>query len=178
MKNKPTMRKIFNLIQIVLLLVAVVMILTCDYADFKQYKYITDTTNGITYRVTDEIRYLAKTPVNEGTVTFSSLKQGDPLWAALTFGSIGLCILASLASIIRKSNDRDGLLHLFLPVLPISCFFSFATMLELSSNMKEGYFNIISYSKCHGPSWASSLLFSSLRLSNDPSCLTAKMQSR
>lgn len=140
------MRRIFNMIQIILLIAAAVMIVTCDYADFSQYKYIADTTNGITYRVTDEFRYLAKTPVNEGTVTFSTLQKGDPLWAALSLGSIGLSILASLASIIRKSNDRDGLLHLLLPVLNIYTFFSFAQMLELSSNMKEGYFNILSYS--------------------------------
>ena len=145
MKKKPTMRRIFNLIQIILLAVAAIMILTGDYADFKQYQHITDTSNGITFLVTDEWRYAAKTPVNEGTITFSTLKAGDPLWAALSLGSIGLCVLISLASIIRKSNDRDGLLHLFLPLLSIFAFFSFATMLELSSNMKEGYFNIFNY---------------------------------
>lgn len=146
MKKKPIMRRIFNIIQIVLLAVSAIMILTCDYADFKQYQHITDTANGITFLVTDELRYAAKIPVNEGTITFSTLKAGDPLWATLSLGSIALCILTSLASIIRKSNDRDGLLHLFLPILPIFSFFSFAGMLELSSNIKDGYFNIFDYS--------------------------------
>ena len=145
MKKKPTMRRIFNIIQIVLLAVAAIMILTRDYAYFKQYQHISDTVNGITFLVTDEWRYAAKTPVNEGTITFATLKAGDSLWATLTLGSIGLCALTSLASIIRKSNDRDGLLHLFLPLLPIFSFFSFATMMDLSSNMREGYFNIFDY---------------------------------
>ena len=145
MNKKPTMRRIFNLIQIVLLAVAAIMIVTGKYADFKQYLYIEDTSKGVTFLVTDEWRYAAKVPVNEGTITFATLKAGDPLWAALSLGTIAVCALASLASIIRKSNDRDGLLHLILPLLPIYAFFSFAVMPELSSNMLEGYFNIFDY---------------------------------
>lgn len=127
MKNKPTMRRIINSIQIVLLVVAAVMMLTGDYAYFEQYpKRIVP---GYPYPV------LSGTPSNEGVIAFSNLYNGNPFFATLTLGLIGMCILICIASIIRRSNDRDGFLHVLLPLFVLGAFYVFAYLMANAADV-------------------------------------------
>ena len=144
MKNKPILRKIFNSIQVLLLIAALILMVTSTYGQYSQYEYKWIRYQDAVYKVSDAGEYQYAEPVATGVLTFSSLLGGNPVWGYLSLGIVGLCILISLASIIRKSNDRDSILHFILPVLAVPVYAFFAGMaLEAADCLDPELFTVV-----------------------------------
>ena len=105
MIKTPTLRRIFNVIQIVLLLVAICMMFFAVIAESEVVDY------GDPNNLTNE-----KIEISGGDVQFVSMIEGN----GSAYGVVGvsvICLIMSVFSVIRKSNARDGVLHSILPVL-------------------------------------------------------------
>lgn len=125
MKNKTNLRKILNLIQIVIFTVSLLLILFSPYKSYRVYerKY-SYYTNGVAY-VNYPEAYEYSPVIAEGTSHFFPSADENPVVLAacsvpVFFILVGIAM--SVFSIIRKSLHRDSKLYVVIPFLAILSF--------------------------------------------------------
>ena len=127
MKNKTNLRKIFNVVQIVLFAVALLVMLFSPYKSYKvyelKYSYGSQYINGVA-----SVRYpeaYENSPViAEGTSHFFDASE-EPIVFAICLIPVALILVGialGIFSLARKSLHRDSVLHVVIPLLAILSF--------------------------------------------------------
>ncbi len=123
MKNKLTLRKIFNLIQIVLLVATLIVIIVAPYGEYTQYNWLTKFDPNIGYYKSEMVSdYVNETIVEQGTYHFSDFLNVHPVQTAFLLIPVALiviCLALAIFSVIRKSTHRDSMLHIVVPILAV-----------------------------------------------------------
>ena len=120
MKNKLGLRKIFNVIQTVLLFITLIVVLVASYGEYKEYNWVTKYDPVIGYYQSENISDYADQPIlNQGEYHFFDF-MADPIQTAFLLIPVAIIVinlLLTLFSVFRKSEHRDSKLHIGLPIL-------------------------------------------------------------
>lgn len=123
MKNKLTLRKIFNLIQIVLLIATLIVILVAPYGEYTQYNWLTKFDPNIGYYKSEMVSdYTNEAVVNQGVYHFSDFLNVHPVQTAFLLIPVSLiviCLALAIFSVVRKSTHRDSMLHIVVPIFAV-----------------------------------------------------------
>ncbi len=130
MKNKLTLRKIFNLIQIVLLVATLIVILVAPYGEYTQYNWLTKFDPNIGYYKSELVSdYTNEAVVNQGVYHFSDF-MSDPIpmiFLLIPTALIVVCLVLAIFSVLRKSTHRDSMLHIVIPIIAVLFYVFFIT---------------------------------------------------
>lgn len=130
MKNKLTLRKTFNLIQIILLVATLIIIIVAPYGEYTQYNWLTKFDPNIGYYKSEIVSdYANETVINQGVYHFSDF-MSDTIFAVFLLIPtvlVAICLCLSVFSVLRKSLHRDSMLHIALPFLALIFYTFFIT---------------------------------------------------
>ncbi len=131
MKNKLTLRKIFNLIQIVLLVATLIVIIVAPYGEYKQYNWLTKFDPNIGYYKSRMVSdYINEKIVEQGTFHFSDFMTDTipAVFLLIPTALIVVCLALAIFSVIRKSTHRDSMLHIAVPILAVIIYAFFISL--------------------------------------------------
>ena len=132
MKNKLTLRKIFNLIQAVLLTATLIIIFVAPYGEYTRYNWLTKFDPNIGYYKSEMVSdYVNETIVEQGTFHFSDFLNVHPVQTAFLLIPVVLiviCFALAIFSVIRKSTHRDSMLHIVVPILAVIIYALFTSI--------------------------------------------------
>lgn len=132
MKNKLTLRKIFNLIQIVLLTATLIIIFVAPYGEYTRYNWLTKFDPNIGYYKSEMVSdYANEAIVEQGIFHFSDFLNMHPYMTAFILIPVVLiiiCLALAIFSVIRKSTHRDSMLHIVLPILAVIFYALFTSL--------------------------------------------------
>ena len=132
MKNKLTLRKIFNLIQIVLLTATLIIIFVAPYGEYTRYNWLTKFDPNIGYYKSEMVSdYANEAIVEQGIFHFSDFLYEHPYMTAFILIPVVLiiiCLALAIFSVIRKSTHRDSMLHIVLPILAVIFYALFTSL--------------------------------------------------
>ena len=127
MKEKTKIRKIMNVIQLILFVAILVIMLAAPYKSYKIFelkKFYDPNINQIV-RIENYDAYINEPIIREGTNHFFDFFNDTISMVCIMIPSVFILIgiVLTLHSIIRKSEFRDSLLHIF---IPLAAFVGFA----------------------------------------------------
>ena len=120
MKNKLALRKIFNIVQVALLLITLIIVIIAPYGEFMQYNWIIKYDPVIGYHQSEIVSdYINEPVLARGEFHFFDFMSNSLQVPLLLIPTVFLVILLLLTvfSVFRKSDHRDSLLHIVLPIL-------------------------------------------------------------
>ncbi len=130
MKNKLTLRKTFNLIQIILLVATLIIIIVAPYGEYTQYNWLTKFDPNIGYYKSEIVSdYANETVINQGVYHFSDFMSDtiSAVFLLIPTVLVAICLCLSVFSVLRKSLHRDSMLHIALPFLALIFYTFFIT---------------------------------------------------
>ena len=130
MKNKLTLRKTFNLIQIILLIATLIIIIVAPYGEYTQYNWLTKFDPNIGYYKSEIVSdYANETVINQGVYHFSDFMSDtiSVVFLLIPTVLVVICLCLSVFSVLRKSLHRDSMLHIALPFLALIFYTFFIT---------------------------------------------------